>query len=237
MGAQAIRIKPQVSCLAFLSSTTQSDGNMMKQVAILSALVVAEAGQLEHVEINVYYETNCPFSQNFIVTEMKPFTDGDCATDRVTFHDIAYGMASDINSCQHGEDECIGNRVNMCAKKALGEGIELDRFVQCMLDSMINTQALAASVFSQCHARAADFLECAKNPGESDTLMLEAKQQTEAGTPTQAPFVVIANDAQLATYNLYGTPLLNTVCEEISNPPACCPPAVRKLAEAPTQLI
>merc|ERR1719491_2046923 len=138
----------------------------------------------EHLEINVYYETNCPFSQNFIVTEMKPFTDGDCATDRVTFHDIAYGMASDINSCQHGEDECIGNRVNMCAKKALGEGIELDRFVQCMLKKMMDTQEPAAGHFGQCHRKAAKFLACAKNPAESDKLMLKAQQQTLEGQPT-----------------------------------------------------
>lgn len=74
--------------------------------------------EVEKVQVTVYYESLCPYCENFIVNYLiDVFTEGiDAIADVKLF---PYGNAK-VNSngnitCQHGEQECLLNTVEACA--------------------------------------------------------------------------------------------------------------------------
>ncbi|XP_024974325.1 gamma-interferon-inducible lysosomal thiol reductase-like [Cynara cardunculus var. scolymus] len=74
--------------------------------------------EVEKVQVTFYYESLCPYCENFIVNYLiDVFTEGiDAIADVKLF---PYGNAK-VNSngnitCQHGEQECLLNTVEACA--------------------------------------------------------------------------------------------------------------------------
>mmetsp|Transcript_88213 Transcript_88213/g.230096 ORF Transcript_88213/g.230096 Transcript_88213/m.230096 type:complete len:100 (-) Transcript_88213:56-355(-) len=57
--------------------------------------------------------------------------------------------------------------------------------------------------------------QCAANP-ESLQLAIQNGQETQIAHPIQVPFVVLS---ELPSYNLYGSPLKDTLCGELTDRP------------------
>nr|XP_043611169.1 gamma-interferon-responsive lysosomal thiol protein-like [Erigeron canadensis] len=102
-----------IICFSFIINTcssASSDNNNFVEI-----LPVEEA---EKVQVKVYYESLCPYCENFIVNYLiDVFIEGIDAIADVKLY--PYGNAK-VNAngnitCQHGENECLLNTVEACA--------------------------------------------------------------------------------------------------------------------------
>jgi len=208
------------------------------KLVLLSGLALALTGQAqeraEPLHVTVLYESNCPFCQRFIIEEVGPvINEENCLEGSVQFHWVAYGMgqkdASGQIQCQHGEDECIGNRVQLCAKKHYGETRELSRFVVCMEENLKGgTMAADRASYENCASAdlVTEFEQCAKAE-ESLALAGQAGDETDAARPDKVPFAFFTD---VPGYNLFGSPLKPTLCAQLKDAnhpiPECCTAAV-----------
>ena len=70
-------------------------------------------------KLSIYYETMCPDTRKFILEQLVP------TYSQLTYHYldlelIPYGKVSADGTCQHGHDECYGNRFQGCYFTGLG---------------------------------------------------------------------------------------------------------------------
>lgn len=210
------------------------------------ALRLGSAGDevdADAVDVNVYYETDCPYSQQFIIDEVKPLIDQpNCLAPRVRFHWYAYGMATrdaagNMN-CQHGEDECKGNRVQLCAKQKFGTNARgLTKFIVCHEIEIRDNKMPAddATSVEKCAAEAgfagqgAELISCSQG-STSVQLAQAAGVETDSKKPALVPFANFVGQPELQDYNLFtgGVPnaLQNAICgqlRETNKPfPDCC---------------
>merc|ERR1712194_258309 len=197
--------------------------------------LTGQAQRSEPLHVNILYETNCPFSQEYIIKEVGPvINEENCLEGSVQFHWVAFGMgqkdASGQIQCQHGGDECIGNRVQICAKKHYGETRELSRFIVCMEENLKGGQMAADRASYEACASAelvTEFEQCAAAQ-ESLDLADQAADETAQDGPDKVPFAFfpdVPTDG-LPPYNLFGSPLKPTLCAQLRDEnypvPDCC---------------
>lgn len=104
-------------------------------LVFLSAASYCNCVVEETVSVELYYESLCPYSANFIVNYLdKFFTNG--LIDIVDLRLIPYGNArigaNDTISCQHGPYECVLNTVEACAINAWPDLIQHFPFINCI---------------------------------------------------------------------------------------------------------
>ena len=86
-------------------------------------LKFAKNAQSEPVALELYYESLCPYCQDFIKTQLTPTWDTLRDTGIFTFKMFPYGNAYTTDDdgdgiwefdCQHGNEECRGNIWEIC---------------------------------------------------------------------------------------------------------------------------
>merc|ERR1711970_105652 len=95
----------------------------MAAIRITAVLALAGLAQCSLPRLDVYYESLCPYSRQFIREEVFPAY--STLADYFDVFFIAYGNSDttgDMESgfsiqCQHGERECVGNVVQACTVK------------------------------------------------------------------------------------------------------------------------
>jgi len=198
------------------------------------AATAAPPAQDKPLKLDIYYETNCPYCQGFITKEVVPLWADPAWRALVQFHWVAFGMGSMAGStvtCQHGPDECVGNRVQDCAKQHFGGDTDATTdFILCMEKNVANGMSSAFTTsFNECAPPgvAAQFMACARDDARSLPLVQANNQETQAAKITQVPWVSLPS---VPGYNVFGPPLKDTLCAElrdksIPQPASCSTPA------------
>jgi len=209
------------------------------------------------IPIHVLYETNCPYSQQFIIDTVGPLIGTKeapgCLSEEVKFEWFAYGMATKRPdggfNCQHGEDECKGNRIQLCAKKKLGDTRKLSRFIICHETNIRDKQMPAGDIASvqPCAdligmSEVAQELITCSTGSNSLQLAADAGMQTDLSHPPLVPFAFFEGDEMTEGYNLFGQDLTANICSQLTEKgkpvPACCAAATgRRLSEDQPNLI
>ncbi|XP_047484318.1 gamma-interferon-inducible lysosomal thiol reductase-like [Penaeus chinensis] len=122
----------------------------MKAHITLTALVSAFAclslaENANPVTVSVYYESLCPDSLRFVVTQLYPVW---LDLKEIMLLDVnSYGKCKDSPAgdgytfeCQHGPDECEGNMMLTCAKKYSSEEQYMS-FANCTMAELVGTAA------------------------------------------------------------------------------------------------
>ncbi|XP_076925181.1 gamma-interferon-responsive lysosomal thiol protein-like [Bidens hawaiensis] len=105
-----------IICLLTLNTCSSSTDSV--EIVPVQDLQNVQVTEAEKVQVTVYYESLCPYCENFIVNYLiDVFTEGIDAIADVKLY--PYGNAK-VNSngnitCQHGENECLLNTVEACA--------------------------------------------------------------------------------------------------------------------------
>merc|ERR1719188_590875 len=181
------------------------------------------------VTLDIFYETKCPFSLQFIDGEVKPaLSDPTCVFQHVHINWEPYGNAQDSGdavSCQHGEDECFGNKLHLCAKKEFGADNDgLTAWVTCVMTNLVPDGKMShdEDTFRGCDDGKADALLACANSDDSLNMLKTAGAETQGGQIQQAPWVVLE---ATPGYNLQGA-LVNSICgqmaEQSLEQPQCC---------------
>lgn len=193
--------------------------------------------------VHVMYEADCPFSKAFAANEFGPMDLGGCVKPYVDFDWIAFGNAGGSAgawTCQHGEDECYGNKVLNCAKAKIGAISEnTDKFVTCFMTKLnipgklSREPGLWQSCIDEMRGQnvilspsvTADIDQCVEGP-EGDALMTQA-QQMKTDKMLSAPWAYLDYDP--SQYNLQNA-LFTDICNELPSKgiqqPQCCLDAI-----------
>ncbi|CAD6993531.1 GILT-like protein 1 [Ceratitis capitata] len=120
---------------------------MSQKVFGLFVVMIAAASAVK-VPVTIYYESLCPYSAKFINEQVYPAVSGELR-DYIDLTWVPYGKANFttqgddvIFTCQHGPDECYGNKVYACAIEHIQdnsyqiehtrESLTLD-FINCLM--------------------------------------------------------------------------------------------------------
>jgi len=122
-------------------------GNMFANLiaAAVCVFTIVSADTYPNVKVELYYEALCPGCQQFITTTL---TNTLALPDIVAITDlkmVPYGntkYSGGVYTCQHGEDECVSDVLEMCAMyklegniSAIDTGVrsyDAFPFLQCM---------------------------------------------------------------------------------------------------------
>jgi len=112
-------------------------------VALVALMALVSSGEGK-VRVSVFYETLCPDSIRFITTQLTPtfVRLGGFGNAFLEIDFVPYGKALTFEDeegaytfqCQHGPDECSGNRMHSCALKHLPEASRA-AFINCSMSA------------------------------------------------------------------------------------------------------
>ena len=144
------------------------------------------------MHVSLYYEVYCPGCSQVIKTSLKDIM---ATPDMAAITDlelVPYGNARVITrdpptfQCQHGDEECYGNWVELCAQKHFPE--QAWDFIVCQEDTTDFSDEGIKKCSSAAGIDADVVLECAKG-SEGPLLHLEAADKTP--THKYVPWVVV----------------------------------------------
>ncbi|GJX05172.1 gamma-interferon-inducible lysosomal thiol reductase-like protein [Tanacetum coccineum] len=111
-------MKPQVLLILIICLFTVNTCSSSGLVDIIPVEETVPVTEVEKVQVSVYYESLCPYCENFIVNYLiDMFTKGiDAIADVKLFPYGNAKVSSNGNiTCQHGENECLLNTIEACA--------------------------------------------------------------------------------------------------------------------------
>nr|GEV70835.1 hypothetical protein [Tanacetum cinerariifolium] len=111
-------MKPQVLLILIICLFTVNTCSSSGLVDIIPVDETVPVTKVEKVQVSVYYESLCPYCENFIVNYLiDMFTEGiDSIADVKLFPYGNAKVSSNGNiTCQHGENECLLNTIEACA--------------------------------------------------------------------------------------------------------------------------
>lgn len=201
------------------------------------------------VKVQVFYETRCPFSIDFLINTLQPLWEdtelrGNIDLEMYPAGNVeAYG-AKDLSSgyrfwhtdeaafphlfrCQHGEMECLGNLIHACAIKQLKEPSVYLPFIFCMAGQPEYSPEKSSYECAQKHG--VDLIkikECAGSV-EANEHMFEIMRQSNSLVPPRSyvPWIVVADEhAELAEERDLVAPLCAALRAppEVGTEPAAC---------------
>ncbi|XP_022948291.1 gamma-interferon-inducible lysosomal thiol reductase-like [Cucurbita moschata] len=177
------------------------------------------------VSLQLYYESLCPYSANFIVNYLPKLFDDDLISI-VDLRLVPYGNArvgrNDSITCQHGPNECLLNTVEACAINAWPELDVHFPFIYCIeylvskrkytqWESCFEKLGLNPKPINECyHTELGKMLEL-KYAAETDNLEPPHKY---------VPWVVVDGKPLYEDYENF----INYICEAYKGPvlPSAC---------------
>jgi len=156
---------------------------MLTRMLALLALACGLAASDDRVPVNVYFESLCPYCQDFITTTFADAWDKVPEIMDVTFVPWGNARAQQLSdgswdiTCQHGEDECKYNKVDACAlmQSTQSQGVN---FILCMETSGQDTAGCAEKT----GLSADDLQQCYDDPATINE-MLRLRDVTDAVEP------------------------------------------------------
>jgi len=202
------------------------------------------AGVAAGVKLDLYYEADCPFSDAFFANDMGTGNTDPACFDQVDINFVPYGNAHEEGpdtSCQHGEDECFGNRLHLCAidkfcggieqvwspeNKACDNKNELRTWIICHMTNLVpeGKQSHDRATYEGCNPDAAwtnEVEQCASD-AKSQRWLVMAGDKTRQAAPQSVPWII---SQKTPGYNLQSNFLIN-MCSEMETDglgqPQCC---------------
>ncbi|CAA7406246.1 unnamed protein product [Spirodela intermedia] len=189
----------------------------------LSSLPLTEASK--KVQLELYYETLCPYCSRFIVNFLsKIFIDG--LIDIVDLNLVPYGNARVASNgtitCQHGTNECLLNTIEACAISKWPDVKKHFRFIYCVEKLVVaHTYTEWETCFQKTGLESKAVLDCYRN-GNGQKLELSYAAETDALQPPHkyVPWVVVDGKPLYDDYEKFETEVCK-VYKAGDQPEAC----------------
>jgi len=213
------------------------------------------------VNMDVYYETRCPGCLLFINQTLEPlwrnkdlkgvlnvtmYTYGNGITIPTAnvsegykfWHPETTGKGWDnVQICQHGSDECLGNLVQVCAKD-IADNDKYMELIFCMAATTIAGYGEEKSTY-ECMQKADidhdKVKECVTSP-HGNNLVTEAGRQTHLLKSREGtPWVMVAGTHVENDLLVNSTLLLQSLCSHVGDVPLPCAPWKKAAPAAPAK--
>lgn len=92
----------------------------------------------QNITLTIHTESLCPYCQQFFTTSFAPYLNTNLSLAEITI--VPYGNAKKSSSsflkptitCQHGENECYGNKIELCILDTLGNTRKGHQYISCI---------------------------------------------------------------------------------------------------------
>lgn len=179
----------------------------------------------QKVDIQLFYECLCGDCRNFDTMSLRPTVEK--LASHLTLRLYPYGNAKTIDKgngvyefeCQHGPDECYGNKLHACAMLNLGNMTKAVFFNSCMMESSRKNRGSNDEAADECgrimNVDSTWIKECAKGSTGNELLKMLGDQSKKVGFKF-VPYILIngiQND---------GNNFMKDVCAAFRIPPPEC---------------
>ncbi|KAK4883206.1 hypothetical protein RN001_006525 [Aquatica leii] len=203
----------------------------MNLLLLLVALLFPASHQIEEnvLKVSVYYESLCPASMQFITTQLYPSYSKISSSLLLDF--VPYGKANHYLvdgkwkfTCQHGPDECLGNKHQACGLARNQTQAQKLEFVNCMMSA---SNPSSENAVTKCAPKLgipiADILDCS-NSAVGDEILAQLGNRTHALQPNIYFLpTIIFNDVYKFNVHLGAIyDFLTTACNALNNQPGGC---------------
>jgi len=194
--------------------------------AVLCLTAIIATSTAEQVKVSVYYEVLCPDSINFVINQLSPASKSIGNIMNIDL--VPYGKASTKKNadgtyefnCQHGPNECKGNKVHACALAKFPKESTL-AWVKCTMSK--NSPHEAGSACAQELGLNFEPVDACSTSQEGDDLLAAMGVRTKILNPkaTFVPWINLNDVHNDAAFN----DLKGEVCKAYTgaNKPAACP--------------
>ena len=113
---------------------------MILNILVIIFLVNSVSAEKAEVSINIYYESLCPYSRQYVIEQLYPTYNSDLGKYLdVGLFPIALQYTPDGSGgwnfeCQHGNNECVGNQYQVCLIDQIKEESIQIAALNCILD-------------------------------------------------------------------------------------------------------
>lgn len=190
------------------ASSSSSNSSASNSSATNASATNASAAK---VKVEVFYETLCPYCQNFITTALASAWGDEELRSRMDIHFYPYGNAmtipkanvsagyrywhAELNNdgfeyvfpCQHGPDECFGNHLQACAIQALGTQENYVPFIMCMEGNDTVSQEMSSFECAKTLGIDLDAVKACVQGKDGNALMRTIGETTEGLKPPAGP--------------------------------------------------
>ncbi|XP_050539522.1 GILT-like protein 1 isoform X2 [Daktulosphaira vitifoliae] len=138
----------------------------------------------ERINMDVYYESHCPDSRDFIREALHPIF---CKIQPyINLNLIPFGKAHSVEGggfeCQHGQKECRGNTIHNCVLKRIADPVAQVDYVNCAMLNPDKPGHIETACVQISGLNPIEIEYCYKSK-EGYELMLNAERETKTKTP------------------------------------------------------
>ncbi|CAD7092979.1 unnamed protein product [Hermetia illucens] len=188
----------------------------MKSLALVIFLgLFAAYSAQKRVKVTILYETLCPDSTKFVTEQLSP--NYYHLRNYIDFELVPFGKAKSQNNgasftCQHGQTECAGNRIQTCALNSIWNKDLQIAFVGCYMSTGDLSGFHCANKYG---IEFADIMYCASTD-LGRQLQLRDEKRTGQFRPSFVPTIIYNNkfDEGVQDRALYD--FLGASCEMIN---------------------
>jgi interferon gamma-inducible protein 30 len=203
-----------------------------------------ESSRQEKVKLELLYETQCPYSLQYITEQLKDVFEDPVLSDHIDLSLVPYGNAMTIKTegiskgyrfwhkkvvedkvehifmCQHGEMECLGNMIQACHIELSGnDPKKYMPFIFCMSSkTQMSIESSSFSCAKELNVNIDEIKSCVRE-SKGPALLSKHGETTKKKRANHVPFVLLEDaHSDNAEQNL-----LQTLCSTMYKymPPAC----------------
>ncbi|KPJ02238.1 Gamma-interferon-inducible lysosomal thiol reductase [Papilio xuthus] len=202
----------------------------MVLAAILCTALAKNKRDDNKVKIAVYYEALCPDSKRFIVSQLAPVWRDFRGAVKVKL--VPYGKATHDKvdgkwqfTCQHGPDECYGNKVQACILKDRSlQDTDKMELVMCLMGNASPDKSLDTCLGQVNKSNNSDKIKRCASGEQGDALLASYGDKTDlVQRPLSfVPTIIINEKFDQAIQDQAVNDLRGVVCRVAVNKPAIC---------------
>ncbi|KAF5308634.1 hypothetical protein FQR65_LT06095 [Abscondita terminalis] len=202
----------------------------MLTILLLTTFLIHASYQVDNVlKVSIYYESLCPDSIRFLTNQLYPAyykINSSLALDFVPYGKASHTCDGDRCqfSCQHGPNECSGNKYQACGLKEHQSQDQQIEFVNCVMGA---SNPSAESTIANCAPKLGvpieTILECASS-SKGDQILARLGDQTHAVDPKIyfIPTIVFNDSYDFDQHWGSISDFLGTACKALdNNNPGC----------------
>ncbi|XP_025200805.1 GILT-like protein 1 [Melanaphis sacchari] len=192
--------------------------NLIFVVAVVTfATVSANRIKRAPLKVSVYYESHCPDSRDFIITQLHPHF---CKVQQyLNLNLVPFGKAYSSDqgfTCQHGPKECRGNTIHNCVLKRIQDSTAQVNYVNCAMYNPDQPGHIEKTCVEESGVNV-DQVEKCFTSSEGYEMMLKAEKETKAMTPGPlfVPTIVFDDEYNDDDQNQAFVNFESTLCEKL----------------------
>jgi interferon gamma-inducible protein 30 len=214
--------------------------------ALISPRALGQSTPKKQLEIDIFYESQCPFSLEFLNTSLREaYNDKDFWNSMsLRLHPAGNALAyksSDLSPgyhfwhpdaeypkimCQHGSMECLGNRIQACVIALHPEAKDHVPFIMCMASYGLHAGVeMTSYACGQKLGIDMDAVKMCTDSPQAHAMMVAIGKTTRSANVTHVPWVTL--DDEHTKDDAFFTPVCDAIGED-------APTVCKKLTKAST---